>query len=71
MGMCFWHPMSEMPEQGYCRLTKDNAQVLIGILCAGELTYLLDRNDLSIEPYDKENSERMIAEGVASTCTLN
>ncbi len=55
MGMGFWHPTSDMPEQGLARyLTIEDAQRDIDFMCSDACsdpdTY---RGKLSIEPYDE------------------
>ena len=61
MGMGFWHPMSDMPEQGFCEIsTEAQAQEYINnVLCVGESA--LQRDDLTIEPYDRFLSESLRA----------
>jgi hypothetical protein len=61
LGLGFWHPMSEMPEQGFCEFpTKKEAEDYITFLTT-EADYLMDPEDLSIEPYDRARSEAMQA----------
>lgn len=55
MGFGFWHPTSEMPEQGLCHfpMLKD-AEEYRDFLCSKECASPLDYNDLSIEFLDEE-----------------
>lgn len=62
MGMGFWHPMSDMPEQGYLEfLTYEDAAAYRGFLVSSACDSPLRFDDLTIEPYDAETSERMQA----------
>lgn len=55
LGLGFWHPMSEQPEQGFLELeTLDDAK-----LCIEYVSKKYDVSYFSIEPYDKETSERL------------
>ena len=61
--LAFWHPSSGMPEHGLCRfLTIDKAQTLIDMLSSSACTELMDRNDLTIEPYDIAEHDRLITD---------
>ncbi len=61
IGLGFWHPMSEMPEQGFCEFpTLEDIKEHITFLIT-ESSGPLKREDLSIEPYDKTKSEAMQA----------
>lgn len=63
MGLGFWSDLSEMPEQGYCEFPSESeAKRHVEFLCT-EADGTLRRNDLTIEPYDRETSERMRREG--------
>ncbi len=60
MGMGFWHPLSDMPEQGYCEFpSREAAEAYIEFLCSDRCSDPLSRADLSIEPYDFMTSEAM------------
>lgn len=62
LGMGFWHPMSDMPEQGYCEfLSREDAEDYIHTL-THESVAPLKAEDLSIEPYNRAESERLQAE---------
>ncbi len=64
MGLGFWHPISEMPEQGFCEFpTEKDAREFIDFLCSAKCAKPLNWEDLSIEPYDKAMSDKLIAEG--------
>ena len=64
MGFGYWHPWSDMPEQGYCKFsTQQEAQDYIDFLCSTECDQPLNRSDLSIEPFDENESNRLIFEG--------
>ena len=61
--LAFWHPSSAMPEYGLCRFsTKDKAQALIDFLVSSSCAEPLDPNDLSIEPFDLAEHERLTTE---------
>jgi hypothetical protein len=61
--LAFWHPSSGMPEYGLCRFsTRDKAQALIEVFSSSACTEPLDRNDLSIEPYDLVEHDRLITD---------
>jgi hypothetical protein len=61
--LAFWHPSSGMPEYGLCRFsTRDKAQALIDFLVSAACAEPLIREDLTIEPYDLAEHERLIAE---------
>lgn len=60
MGLGFWHPMSNMPEQGFCRFeTIEEANKYIIFLCSPECDMPLKEADLSVEPFDHEESNRL------------
>lgn len=64
MGMGFWHPMSNMPEQGYCEFpTEEDIKTYIDFLCSEECSEPLKKEDLSIEPFDKTTSDKLVEEG--------
>ena len=61
--LAFWHPSSAMPEYGLCRFsTKDKAQALIDFLTSPTCAEPLDPHDLTIEPYDLTEHERLTTE---------
>jgi hypothetical protein len=61
--LAFWHPTSGMPEYGLCRFsTEDKAQALIDFLSSPVCAEPLDRNDLTIEPYDLAEHNRLVTE---------
>ena len=61
--LAFWHPSSAMPEYGLCRFaTKDKAQALIDFLTSPVCTEPLDHRDLTIEPFDLSEHERLTTE---------
>jgi hypothetical protein len=68
-GMAFWHPMSDMPEQGfYMFLSEDAATKFIRILAGLEpypdtdiyVDHPLNISDLSVEPFDYEEHDKLI-----------
>lgn len=70
LGFGFWHPMSEMPEQGFCEFPSlEDGQEYLDFLCGDKAldgercNSPLQREDLSVEPFDKVLSDRLIAEG--------
>lgn len=71
LGLGFWYALGDkeedgaMPEQGYCELkTQADAQFYVDALCAPEREHPMRREDFTIEPYDRETSERLRAEGL-------
>jgi hypothetical protein len=63
LGLGFWHPMSGMPEQGYCEFEdEESINEYIDFLCSDKCTEPLIRSDLSIEPFNKEESDKIMAE---------
>ena len=63
IALAFWHPSSAMPEYGLCRFsTKDKAQTLIDFLTSATCAEPLDSCDLTIEPFDLTEHERLTTE---------
>lgn len=71
LGMAFWHPMSEIPEQGFlCFKSKDIAEQYVRFLAGKEphygtsefTTQPLNVEDLTVEPFDYDESDRLIEE---------
>ena len=61
--LAFWHPSSGMPEYGLCRFsTKDKAQALVDFLASPACAEPLNPLDLTIEPYDLTEHERLTTE---------
>jgi hypothetical protein len=61
--LAFWYPSSGMPEHGLCRFsTRDKAQALIDVLCSPACMEPMARNDLTIEPYDIDEHDRLITD---------
>jgi hypothetical protein len=61
--LAFWHPSSGMPEHGLCRFsTRDKAQALIDVLSSSACMEPLDINDLTIEPYDVAEQDRLLTD---------
>lgn len=59
--LAFWHPSSGMPEHGLCRFaTQEKAQAFIDFLCSSMCAEPMDRNDLTIEPYDLLQHEDLL-----------
>lgn len=63
LGLGFWHPMSDVPEQGYCAFEEKDAQDYVKWLCSLECADPLNPDDLSIEPFNKAESDALMAEG--------
>lgn len=60
MGLGFWHPMSEMPEQGFLEFPDyEAASGYRAFLASSACSSPLDIGDLTIEPYDRDTSERL------------
>ena len=52
-----------MPEYGLCRFsTIEKAQEFIEFLCSPGCAEAIDRTDLTIQPYDLAEHERLISE---------
>ncbi len=61
--LAFWHPSSGMPEHGLCRFaTEHKAQALIDFLCSPICPEPMDHRDLTIEPYDLAQHERLVTD---------
>lgn len=55
IGLGFWWPMSEVPEQGLCRFpTLKDAQDHVDFLCSAECAAPLNKDDFEIETFDDE-----------------
>lgn len=68
MGMGFWHPMSEQPEQGILPLDKDGAEWLISEMLKNHPeNELYKREKFHVEPYDDDLNRRLVEASVAST----
>ena len=58
--LAFWHPSSGMPEYGLCRFaTKEKAESYVAYLSSPACPEPIDQNDLTIEPYDLAEHERL------------
>jgi hypothetical protein len=61
--LAFWHPSSGMPEYGLCRFaTHEKAQALVDFLASPACAEPLEWQDLTIEPYDLAEHERLTTE---------
>ena len=61
--LAFWHPSSHMPEYGLCRFaTREKAQALIDFLTSPACAEPLQLRDLTIEPYELAEHERLTTE---------
>ncbi len=61
--LAFWHPSSGMPEHGLCRFsTIDKARALIDVLCSSACLEPMNRDDLTIEPFDVAEHDRLITD---------
>jgi hypothetical protein len=66
--LAFWHPASGMPEYGLCRFsTGERAQAFVEFLCSPACAESMDPTDLTIEPYDLAEHERLISENPMSS----
>jgi hypothetical protein len=66
-GLGFWYPTSNAPEQGFYEFTTQaDAQELIDFLCSSQCARPMNRADLTIEPFDREQSELLQAESVTT-----
>ena len=64
LGLGFWHPWSDQPEQGFCEFpTQKEADDYKAFLCSPECEMPLNADDLTVEPFDKAESDRLVAEG--------
>lgn len=60
MGMGFWHPSSDMPEQGILEFrTYEEVSAYRAFLCSRECRFPMRMSWLTIEPYDRETSLEM------------
>jgi hypothetical protein len=60
LGMGFWHPTSESPEQGLCEFpTTEEITRYRDFLCSPDCASPLKKEDFQIEPFDRELSERI------------
>lgn len=71
LGMCFWWPESEMPEQGICELTEDVARELIKAhmyekSIGNEVNQGIEECEFSIEPFDALLHAQLIAVGTGA-----
>jgi hypothetical protein len=61
--LAFWHPSSGMPEHGLCRFaTRENAHALIDVLCFSECIEPMRQQDLTIEPFDTAEHDRLMTD---------
>jgi hypothetical protein len=62
-GLACWHPSSGVPEYGLCRFdTEAKAQTYIDFLCSAACEEALDRNDFTIEGFDRTFHDRLISD---------
>ena len=60
-GLGFWHPTSNIPELGFCEFpNRQEAEKFIDFLCSNECSAPLKREDLSVEPFNKEEDDKLI-----------
>ena len=58
--LAFWQPSSGMPEYGLCRFSsKEKAERMAAFLSSTACAEQLNRDDLTIEPYDLAEHERL------------
>jgi hypothetical protein len=63
IGLAFWHPSSHMPEYGLCRfVTREKAQDYVEYLSSPTCPEPLDHADLTVEPFDHTEHERLITD---------
>lgn len=64
IGMGFWHPLSEVPEQGLALYkTREDAQRDIDFMCSDQCDAPdVYRDRLTIEPYDSKLNAQLQAE---------
>ncbi len=68
LGLSFWHPISEKPEQGFCAFpTREEAQAHVDFLCSPACDCPLQPPDLTIEPFDPPVSAGLIEPGAGFT----
>lgn len=64
LGLGFWYPMSNQPEQGICEFTmKADIQGYIDFLISVECSSPLKRDDLTIENFDVDLNKELIESG--------
>ncbi|HEY5626397.1 MAG TPA: hypothetical protein VIR79_00485 [Nitrospira sp.] len=61
--LAFWQPSSAMPEYGLCRFSsREQAERMAAFLSSSACAEPLKRDDLTIEPYDLAEHERLTTE---------
>lgn len=60
LGLGFWWPESDMPEQGFCEFPTEQDALNFRHYLLVESTTPLNDEDLTVEPFDREESERLI-----------
>lgn len=59
-GMMFWHPISDTPELGlFLFKTEDEAKAFISNLINQSSSFIFSRDDLRVEKFDEENSNKL------------
>ena len=67
LGLGFWYPLSEMPEQGICAFpTRQDAEDHRAFLCSARCDDPLAAVDLRVEPFDAATHEALLVAGGAS-----
>jgi len=60
LGLGFWHPMSEQPEQGFYRfMSQEETQGYLDFLCSDRCANPHKADEFTVEPFDAETSLRM------------
>jgi hypothetical protein len=60
LGLGFWRPMSDEPEQGFCRFeTLEQAQSYIDFLCSDRCAAPRQKSEFTIETFDAELSRQL------------
>ncbi|BCA55165.1 hypothetical protein W02_23050 [Nitrospira sp. KM1] len=61
--LAFWYPSSGMPEYGLCRFSsREKAQAMVDWLISPACPEPLSSSDLTVEPYDFAEHERLTTE---------
>ena len=65
LGMGFWHPMSEMPEQGIAEFeTKEEVEEYVNFLTSDKCSEPLKREDLEILEFDQVLNKELLSMGL-------
>ena len=65
MGVGFWHPTSQMPEQGFLEFCSfEDAEQFVKFICSKNCIERLDIEDITIEDFDIKESQKLIEIGM-------